>query len=43
MAMGGTQEYVESLVSSRIMRDKGQVTLSEESGHEITQLLLEGF
>lgn len=42
-AMSGSQEYVESLVSSRIMRDKEQITLSDENSHEITQLLLEGF
>lgn len=42
-AMTGTQEYVESLISSRIMRDKVTVTLTGESGHELQQLLLEGF
>lgn len=43
MAMTGDQEYVESLVSARIMREKETIVLSEETKHEMTQLLLEGF
>jgi hypothetical protein len=39
-AMSGDQEYVESLVSSRLMRDKETITLSEEKQFEIGQILL---
>lgn len=42
-ALTGPQEYIESLVSSRMMRDRGKVVLSGETQHEIQQLLLEGF
>jgi len=42
-AMTGPQEYVESLVSSRMMREREKITLSEESEFEVGQLLLEGF
>lgn len=42
-AMTGSQEYVESLVSSRMLRDREKITLSGESEYEIGQLLLEGF
>jgi len=42
-AMTGSQDYVESLVSSRLMREKELIKLSDESEHEVTQLLLEGF
>jgi hypothetical protein len=39
-AMSGSQEYVESLVSSRLLRDKETITLPEEKQFEITQILL---
>jgi hypothetical protein len=42
-AMTGSQEYVESLISSKNMRDREKVTLSDEKQFEIGQLLLEGF
>ncbi|WP_413458848.1 hypothetical protein [Herbaspirillum huttiense] len=42
-AMTGSQEYVESLVSARLMREREKITLSEESEFEVRQLLLEGF
>ncbi|MDA0573921.1 hypothetical protein [Burkholderia gladioli] len=42
-AMTGSQEYVESLISSKNMRDREKVTLSDEKKFEIGQLLLEGF
>ncbi|MDA8484776.1 hypothetical protein NNO07_17040 [Pseudomonas resinovorans] len=41
-AMTGSQEYVESLVSSKLLREREKVTLSEETHNEVTQLLLEG-
>lgn len=41
-AMTGSQEYVESLVSSKLLREREKVTLSEETQNEVTQLLLEG-
>ncbi|WP_454677224.1 hypothetical protein [Achromobacter marplatensis] len=41
-AMTGSQEYVESLVSSRMMREKENIVLSEETQHQVSQLLLEG-
>lgn len=42
-AMTGPQEYIESLVSSRMLRERETITLSDETTHEISQLLLEGF
>jgi hypothetical protein len=39
----GSQEYIESLVSSRMLRDRETVTLTEEKQFELGQLLLEGF
>lgn len=42
-AMTGSQEYVDSLVSSQMLRDREVVKLTGETEHEITQLLLEGF
>lgn len=42
-AMSGSQQYVESLISSRLMRDKENILLSEESQYELSQLILEGF
>ncbi|MDT4852285.1 hypothetical protein FQZ97_865090 [compost metagenome] len=41
-AMTGSQEYVESLVSSKLLREREKITLSEETHNEVTQLLLEG-
>lgn len=41
-AMSGSQEYVDSLVSARVLREKETVTLSEEKKFEYEQLLLEG-
>ncbi|MBK8637053.1 MAG: hypothetical protein IPN92_01800 [Chromatiaceae bacterium] len=41
-AMTGSQEYVESLISARVMRDKETITLSDEKRFEYEQLLLEG-
>ena len=41
-AMTGSQEYIESLVSSRLMREKENIKLSEETDSQVTQLLLEG-
>jgi hypothetical protein len=42
-AMTGPQEYIESIISSRILRERETVTLSDETTYEISQLLLEGF
>jgi hypothetical protein len=42
-AMTGSQEYIESLVSSRIMRERETIVLSNETQFEISQMLLEGF
>lgn len=42
-AMTGSQEYIESLVSSRMLRDRETITLTEEKQFELGQLLLEGF
>lgn len=42
-AMTGNQEYTESLVSARKLRDRETIKLDRESTHEIEQLLLEGF
>jgi hypothetical protein len=39
-AMSGTREYVESLVSSKLMRDKEPVNLSSDNAFEIEQLIL---
>lgn len=39
-AMTGSQEYVESLVSSRILRDRETITLTDEKEFELGQLLL---
>lgn len=39
-AMTGTQEYVESLISSRKLRDRETITLPEEKQFELGQLLL---
>jgi hypothetical protein len=41
-AMTGTQEYTESLIGSRMMRDREKIVLTGEHGHELQQLLLEG-
>lgn len=41
-AMTGSQEYVESLVSARVLREKETITLSDEKKFEYEQLLLEG-
>lgn len=40
-AMAGTRDYVESLVSSKLMREKENISLTEETENELTQLLLE--
>lgn len=42
-AMSGQQDFVESLVSSRILRDRETITLSGESAYELDQLLLGAF
>lgn len=42
-AMTGPQEYVESLVSSKLMREKEIVKLNDETNAELGQILLEGF
>lgn len=42
-AMAGSQEYVESLISARIMRERETITLSDEKKFEYEQLMLEGF
>jgi hypothetical protein len=42
-AMTGPQEFIESLVSSRNMRERETVVLGEETKFELSQLLLEGF
>jgi len=42
-AMTGPQEYAESLVSSKLMREKEVVKLSAETNAELGRLLLEGF
>ncbi len=39
-AMTGTQEYVESLVSSRLLREREKIVLPEEKQFELGQLLL---
>lgn len=41
-ALAGSQDYVESLVSSRQMRDREAIKLSEEQVFELDQLLLGG-
>jgi len=41
-AMTGSQEYIESLISSRNLRNKETIKLSDESAHELDQLLLGG-
>ena len=42
-AMTGTQEYIESMISSKQMRERSTVKLTEEHTFEIEQLILEGF
>jgi hypothetical protein len=42
-AMSGQQEYIESLISSRNLRERETITLSDETAYEVSQLLLEGF
>jgi hypothetical protein len=42
-AMTGPQEYIESLISSRMLRERETITLSDETAYEVSQLLLEGF
>jgi hypothetical protein len=42
-AMTGSQEYAESLVSSKLMREKEIINLNDETRAELGQLLLEGF
>jgi hypothetical protein len=42
-AMTGSQEYIESLVSSRLLRERETITLPDETRQELGQLLLEGF
>jgi hypothetical protein len=39
-AMTGSQEYVESLVSSKLMRERTTITLPDETKQELGQLLL---
>lgn len=41
-AMTSSNEYVESLISSRKMREKETITLSDEKAFEYEQMLLEG-
>ncbi|WP_347332345.1 hypothetical protein [Marinimicrobium locisalis] len=41
-AMTGSQEYIESLVSARQMRERETVVLSDEKKFEYEQILLEG-
>ena len=41
-AMTGTQEYIESMISSKQMRERSTVKLTEEHTFEIEQLILEG-
>jgi len=40
-AMSGTREYVESLVSSKLMREKETIRLSKDNAFEIEQLILD--
>jgi hypothetical protein len=40
-AMTGSQEYVESLISSQEMRARETITVTGESGHEMQQLILQ--
>jgi hypothetical protein len=40
-AMSGTREYVESLVSSKLMREKQTIRLSKDNAFEIEQLILD--
>ena len=42
-AMTGSQEYIESLISSKAMRDRSTIKLSDENTFELEQLILEGF
>jgi len=42
-AMTGTQEYIESIVSSKQLRERSTVKLADEQKFEIEQLILEGF
>jgi len=41
-AMTGSQSYVESLVSAKVLRERETITLSTETQNELAQLLLEG-
>ena len=41
-AMTGSQSYVESLVSAKVLRERETITLTAETQNEIAQLLLEG-
>ena len=42
-AMTGSQEYIESIISSKQLRERGTVKLADEQKFEIEQLILEGF
>jgi len=43
MAMTGSQEYIDSIISSKNLRERGTVKLDEERKFEVEQLILEGF
>ena len=42
-AMTGSQEHIESIISSKQLRERGTVKLADEQKFEIEQLILEGF
>jgi hypothetical protein len=42
-AMTGTQEYIESIISSKQLRERSTIKLADEQKFEIEQLILEGF
>ncbi|PZP32814.1 MAG: hypothetical protein DI603_09010 [Roseateles depolymerans] len=42
-AMTGSQDYIESIISSKQLRERGTVKLAEEQRFELEQLILEGF
>lgn len=42
-AMTGTQEYIESIISSKQLRERSTIKLADEHKFEIEQLILEGF
>lgn len=42
-AMTGSQDYIDSIISSKQLRERGTVKLDEDKRFEVEQLILEGF